>query len=69
MNDVFSLFPRDSEGRMHGGPFKFIAHDDLPAAIELGWRPLVPNENLSCHHDAHAVLCAWTGEGPMRLPE
>jgi len=61
-------FPRDSEGRLYGGPFKFILLHQLEQAIELGWRPLVPNEDKTCHHDHYAVLCTWMGEGPMRLP-
>jgi len=61
-------FPRDSEGRLYGGPFKFIKLGDIEEAIELGWRPLVPNQDKTCHHDAYAQLMYWAGSGPMRLP-
>lgn len=68
MTDPFSYFPRDSEGRIHGGPFHFIKHHERKKAFELGWRPLVPNDDRSCHHDEYSQLCYWAGDGPMRLP-
>lgn len=70
MTDPFAQFPRDEDGRLHGGPFHWIADDALPEAIEDGWRPLPPTDGY-----AHPVtsgrgtLCYWAGEGPMRLPE
>jgi hypothetical protein len=63
-------FPRDSEGKRFGGPFKWIETHHYPAAVKMGWRPL-PLTDKYPHPvtEGRGILCGWFGDGPMRLPE
>jgi hypothetical protein len=69
MTELDDPFPRDSEGKRYGGPFHWIAVDDFPQALEIGWRPL-PLTDKYAHPvtDGRGVFCEWRGKGEMRLP-
>lgn len=67
MTDPLALLPADQIG-LRSGLTKWIKREDAAEAIELGWRPIVPNILEACGHDEWAMLCSPPVGRPMLLP-
>jgi hypothetical protein len=60
VTDPLALFPRDESGLAQRGPFHWIAVDDVPEAVEKGWRPLpVTDKYMHPVVDGRGMLCEW----------